>query len=155
MYNVTSIGEVKSEGYSFQLEISKQFRSGLKELDKFSHIIVFWWANNHDNEEDRNISQTKLPYEDNMTAGVFACRSPYRPNPMGITVCNIIDVDEEKGIIRIGYIDAFDHTPIIDLKPYIPVSDRVKNVEVPAWFSAWPDWWEDAGEFFSKFNMDE
>ncbi len=87
------------------------------------------------------------------------CRSEYRPNPIAATVCRIAEVDEESGVVWLEYNDAFDGMPIVDLKPYIPVTDRVRNVKVPDWFSQWQDWWqdwwEDAGEFFSTFFGDE
>lgn len=153
MFSINSIGKVKSENYNFQLEICEAFRPGLKELDKFSHVHVFWWASNHDNEADRNITQTELPYAKNTIGGVFACRSPYRPNPIAVTICKIINLDIENGILDIEYIDAFNNTPIIDLKPYIPVSDRVRDVNVAVWFSNFPDWYEEAGEFFKNYSF--
>ncbi|HYH01547.1 MAG TPA: tRNA (N6-threonylcarbamoyladenosine(37)-N6)-methyltransferase TrmO, partial [Bacillota bacterium] len=63
---------------------------------------------------------------------------------------DILAVDETAGVITIPYIDAFDQSPILDLKPYIPVSERVKQVRVPLWFADWPEWYEDSGAFFSE-----
>ncbi len=150
-FEINSIGYARGPEGGFRLEILEAYRPGLKQLEQFSHVMVFWWAHQHDNDESRQRVQTNLPYAEGIEAGVFACRAEYRPNPVGVTVCPILDIDEVKGIVTVAYIDAFDESPIIDLKPYIPVSDRVRDVKVPQWFSEWPDWYEEAGEFFAKF----
>jgi len=72
--------------------------------------------------------------------GVFACRSPVRPNPIALTTAQVLNVDHQKGQVEIVNIDAFDDTPLIDLKPYIPVCDRVEKVGVPPWSADWPQW---------------
>ncbi len=153
-YQLHPIGNIRNVEGSFQLEIFEPFKSGLKELSRFSHVMVFWWAHHHDNTQDRAIVTTPLPYAGGMTAGVFACRSPYRPNPIGFTIMNILYVDVEKGIVSLPWIDADDGTPLLDIKPYIPVSERVRDVQVAEWFSGWPQWMEDAGEFFANNQID-
>ena len=52
--------------------------------------------------------------------------------------------------MTLAYIDAFDGTPLLDIKPYIPVCDRVKNVKTATWFESWPEYYEEAEEFFSN-----
>jgi tRNA (Thr-GGU) A37 N-methylase len=58
-------------------------------------------------------------------------------------------VDEENGVIDLAYIDAFDGTPIVDIKPYLPMSDRVISAEYPEWLEGFPASMEEAAEFFS------
>jgi tRNA (Thr-GGU) A37 N-methylase len=60
-------------------------------------------------------------------------------------VCEIVDIDEESGIVKLTNIDAYDNTPVLDLKPYIPVVDRVQDVKVPDWYSGWPEWFPAEG----------
>jgi len=79
--------------------------------------------------------------------GVFATRSPARPNPIAMTVASILGIDQKEGIIQIPWIDAAPDTPIIDLKPYQPSGDRVKDIAMPNWCSHWPKWLEDSGSF--------
>jgi len=79
--------------------------------------------------------QCELPYAPGTIAGVFACRAEYRPNPIALTTSEISSIDESKGIIKITDIDAYDNSPILDLKGYIHVCDRVKDVRVPPWFA--------------------
>jgi len=127
------------------LQIDDRYRPALAHLSDFSHVIVLWWVTGHDTPESREITRCELPYAPGVEAGVFACRSEYRPNPIGVTVCPIVDVDETFGRVTVADIDAFDGTPILDLKPYIGVTDRVREITVPAWFDGWPEWLPDEG----------
>jgi tRNA-Thr(GGU) m(6)t(6)A37 methyltransferase TsaA len=127
------------------LEITESYRSALKQLDHFSHVMVFWWAHKHDNDKSRNTLQCEPPYAKGKITGVFATRAEYRPNPIAITTCKILSVNETKGNIEVADIDAYDGTPIVDLKAYFPVCDRVKTVYIPEWLSDWPDWMPEEG----------
>jgi tRNA-Thr(GGU) m(6)t(6)A37 methyltransferase TsaA len=142
-YQIHPIGYVRSAEDGSYLEVLEPFRPALKQLDRFSHVIVLWWADQHDDEKSRNIMQCMPPYAEDELTGVFACRAEYRPNPVAITVCQLLAVDEEGGIVRVPYIDAYDGTPIVDLKAYFPVCDRVREAKVPEWISDWPEWVED------------
>lgn len=145
IFKISPIGYIKRAKYGIQLSILESFRPALRQLDHFSHVIVFWWAERFDTERYRGTKQCKPPYAKKILTGVFACRSPVRPNPIMITTCKILDIDEEEGIVVVSDIDAYDGTPIIDLKPYIPVSDRVKEVRVPEWISDWLEWMAEEG----------
>ncbi len=70
---------------------------------------------------------------------MFATRSEYRPNPIAMTTCTIRSVDEEAGVVHVGDIDAYDGTPVLDLKAYFPVCDRVEGVRVAEWAADWPE----------------
>ncbi len=153
-YEIKPIGVIYASGQGAALELLPPYRPGLRQLDQFSHVLVFWWADQHDTPEDRNGVQCELPYARGTTAGVFACRSEYRPNPIAVTTCPILDVDEDRGLVTLPWIDAFDGTPLLDLKPYIPISERIRDVRVASWFADWPEWMEDAAEFFSKAKVD-
>jgi len=144
-FEIHAIGHVQRDGNSIQLEIMEPFRPALKQLDHFSHVVVFWWADHFDNEEYRTMLQCQPPYAEEKVTGVFATRSPYRPNPIAMTTCKLLDVDEENGIVRIADIDAFDGTQVIDLKAYFPVCDRVKTAHIPDWLEGWPAWMPDNG----------
>lgn len=145
VYHLYPIGAVRRSEEGIWLEVEEPFRPGLKQLEHFSHVMVFWWADRHDDQKSRGILQTEPPYAQGRVTGVFACRSEYRPNPIAMTTCKILDVAEERGIVRVAEIDAFDGTPIVDLKAYFPVCERVKEVHIPAWLSDWPDWMPDEG----------
>ncbi len=68
-FKVFPIGEVKRDDQEIRLQIADEFKDGLLKLDSFSHVIVIWWADKHDNEKDRNIVETDLPYVENTRAG--------------------------------------------------------------------------------------
>lgn len=153
-YEVRPIGHVRQSEGMFRLEILAPYRAALKGLGEFSHVMVFWWADQHDNAADRAVLQADLPYAPGTTAGVFACRSERRPNPLAITTMLMLDVDETNGVVILPWIDANDGTPILDLKPYIPISDRIRDVQQASWLAGWPQWMEDAGAFFAEHEVD-
>ena len=144
-FTLNPIGYVRRSGNNTYLEILEPFRPALKQLEQFSHVIVLWWADKHDNERSRTKLQTEPPYAKGHLTGVFACRAEYRPNPIALTTCILISVDEASGRIEIGNIDAFDGTPIVDLKAYFPVCERVKQAHLPAWLADWPEWFPTDG----------
>jgi len=139
------IGVVRRDGDEVWLAVDEPYRPAMLEMDLFGHIIVLWWARGHDNPESRGILQTELPYAPGVTAGVFSCRCEYRPNPIATTVCKLLDLDIDAGVVRIAAIDAFDESPLLDIKPYIGVVDRVEHIVVPDWYDGWPVWMPDEG----------
>ncbi|MBA4384094.1 MAG: tRNA (N6-threonylcarbamoyladenosine(37)-N6)-methyltransferase TrmO [Anaerolinea sp.] len=149
---INPIGVVKAsdEQGSYCIEVFPKYREALLQLEQFSHVMIIWWADRHDNDKDRGLLSTELPYAPGVKAGVFACRSEYRPNPIGITSMPILAIDHKQGIITLPWIDAFDGTPVIDLKPYMPTSDRIRDVKVAGWLSQWPLWMEEAGAYFAS-----
>ena len=142
-----------SKEVEYFLDIKEQYHSALKSLDKFSHVIVVWWAHQNDTEEIRNQKAWSIipPYGENPEeTGIFATRAEYRPNPVAMTTTTIIEVDEEKGIVKVGCLDAFDGTPIIDLKSYFPISDRVRDCYNAPWLKDWPEWMEDGPAWWEE-----
>lgn len=144
-YQIYPIGYVRRSEDDVHLEILAPFRPGLKQLDHFSHVMAFWWADQHDDDESRGMMQTRPPYAEDKVTGVFACRAEYRPNPIAVTTCKILAVDEESGVVQVANIDAYDGTPLLDLKAYFPVCDRVQEAHIPEWLSYWPEWMPEEG----------
>ena len=68
-----------------------------------------------------------------LVTGIFATRAEYRPSPVAITTCRITGIDKDRGLVDIAGLDARDGTPVIDLKAYFPVCDRVKEAKTPGW----------------------
>jgi tRNA-Thr(GGU) m(6)t(6)A37 methyltransferase TsaA len=142
------IGHVNAAEDGFNLELNKKFIPALNGLQGFGYLNIFWWANLFDNEADRSVLTCEKPY---ITApdmlGIFATRSPVRPNPICLSVVCVSHIDYDNGIISIPYIDAEDGTPLVDIKPYHPAVDRVKEPFVPEWCRHWPLWLEDSASF--------
>ena len=154
---VRPIGRVAADDAAgkYVLEIDPEFREGLLSLEAFGRIQVLWWAHGVDEPGLRSTLSCELPYARGTRAGVFACRAEYRPNPIALTSCGVVLVNRKEGRIVLDYIDAADGTPLLDVKPYIPVCDRARDSAVPPWFRDWPEWIEDAGAFFSREDAPE
>jgi tRNA-Thr(GGU) m(6)t(6)A37 methyltransferase TsaA len=144
-FQIHPIGAVRRNGESVYLEIAESYRPALKQLEHFSHVMVFWWADRFDNEEYRNMLQSRPPYAEEHLTGVFATRSPYRPNPIAMTTCKLLGSDKETGMVQVEKIDAHEGTPVIDLKAYFPVCDRVQTAYIPEWLAGWPEWMPEDG----------
>ena len=130
----------------FRLQIFEEYRPALQGLGSCTHTIVLWWADQADTSGDLVID---LPYAPGVRSGVFANRSEARPNPIAITTAYIIDVDEAAGTVDLAWIDAFDGTLVLDIKPYLPMSDRVMDAGYPEWLQGLPESMEDAALFFA------
>lgn len=142
------IGRVHRNDERIQIEIDAPYCLALKQLGQFSHVMVFWWADWFDSDEYRknpDMLRCQPPYASEHVTGVFATRSPYRPNPIAMTTCKLLGVDEEAGRLWVGDVDAVDGTRIVDLKAYFPVCDRVQEATLPTWLADWPEWMPENG----------
>jgi len=106
-----------------QIQIFEQFTEGLKDLDGFSHIVVIF----HMHLVEKS-SLKACPSWDGKEHGVFATRSPYRPNPIGVSVVRLESI--ARNILRITGVDMADGTPILDIKPHIPDSNPTNNIRI-------------------------
>jgi len=94
------------------LEILPQFEAGLTDIEGFSHLFVLWVFDRSDGFE-----LLGTPPIDDRPHGVFATRSPRRPNPIGLTVVQLLR--REGASLHVRGLDMLDGTPILDLKPYL------------------------------------
>ena len=147
-YKLLPIGQVKAGAGGYALKIEPQYCDALLGLDEFTHILVLWWSHYLDSPEHRSVLIAEQPYKNAPEKlGIFATRSPLRPNPICVSVTSVLDVDIKTGLITIPWIDAEDGTPILDIKPYHPSSDRVAEVSMPMWCSHWPQSLEESADF--------
>jgi len=105
------------------IEVSELYAEGLKDIDGFSHLILFYWLHCSSNYS----LLVKTPW-DSKPHGVFATRSPNRPNALGFSVVELIEREGNK--LRVKGLDALEGTPLIDIKPYLPEIDAKANVRV-------------------------
>ena len=132
------VGIVKKGGeQEAEVHVFPESCSGLKGIEDFSHIIILYWFHLRDKEEERRTLQV-IPrrHLGAPQVGVFACRSPSRPNPIGMCVVELIKI--ENCILLVKGLDAVEDSLIIDVKPYIPRADSVPNAQVPKWTSHGP-----------------
>ncbi|MCO1603136.1 SAM-dependent methyltransferase [Desulfosporosinus nitroreducens] len=155
-FEITPIGKINLNDDGMFIELEPRYIPALQGLDGFSHINVIWWFSDFDNEETRNILETHQPYKNAPPVmGIFATRSPIRPNPLGLTTAQVIGIDYAKGILQIAYIDANNGTPVLDIKPYTPSLDRAETPSVPQWCSHWPKSLDESEDFNweNEFNF--
>lgn len=131
-YRIVPVGIIHIKGRDTYIEIFEGYRDALLGLEPFSHIIVLAWFHQSDTREKRDTLRVHpRGNRKNPLTGVFATRSPVRPNPVALYTCKILSIREN--IIQIDRIDAFDGTPVIDIKPYIPEVDKVQKAAVAEW----------------------
>ena len=105
-----------------ELIINEEYASGMDDLDGFSHIYILF----HIHKSEGYDLKVK-PFLDNEHRGIFATRSPKRPNAIGLSIVEIDRVEANRILVR--GIDLLDGTPILDIKPYIQSFDNIKNTK--------------------------
>lgn len=106
------------------IEIYPQYRSGLQDLHLFEYIIILY----HFSEVEKwgpTVNPPASTHEHNF--GVFSTRSPKRPNPIGLSIVKLESIKD--GVLTISGVDAFEGTPVLDIKPYLPSVDCVKSIQ--------------------------
>ena len=103
------------------LELKKEYVKGLKDLDKFSHCILIYYFHKSD-----KVKIEGKPFLENKKHGIFAIRSPHRPNHIGLSVVKIKRIKGEK--LYFTQVDMIDGTPLLDIKPYVKYFDSREDV---------------------------
>jgi tRNA-Thr(GGU) m(6)t(6)A37 methyltransferase TsaA len=132
-YPISPVGVIRNTDDGAWIEIYDDFTDALLGIDGFSHLMVFFWFHHNDTPEGRSVLRVH-PRKDpeNPLTGVFATHSPLRPNLIGLTFCRL--TDRSGNLLHLEKIDAIDGTPLIDIKPHIPLDDlRSAAVRVPDW----------------------
>lgn len=108
--------------HPMELEIYEQYVGGLKDIDRATHLIVLHWLHH----AKRDLLLVKTPHRQKVR-GVFACRSPVRPNPIAFNVVKLIEIRENR--LTVQGLDALDGSPLLDLKPYYSDLDSIPGVK--------------------------
>jgi tRNA-Thr(GGU) m(6)t(6)A37 methyltransferase TsaA len=119
----TPIQTAGAAGIGARVELFAEYSEGLKDLDGFSHIILIC----HFHLSKKGSLRVK-PFMDSKVRGVFATRSPSRPNPIGLSVVRLVKI--EGNVLYIQDADIVDGTPLLDIKPYIPNLEERESVRV-------------------------
>jgi tRNA-Thr(GGU) m(6)t(6)A37 methyltransferase TsaA len=138
---LTPIGFVKNEydkGPILEYEnkisviiLNPTYTEGLLHLEENSHILVVFWMNRIHKEDHKIMRMHPKGREELPLVGVFATRSPRRPNPIGIRAVRLLEVKENT--LKVEGLDALNGTPILDIKPYSSKHDRVEILKQPWW----------------------
>ncbi len=106
------------------IEIFKQYRDGLKDLDGFSHIFCLYLFD----MVKLPVPLQSKPFLKDEKMGVFAIRTPFRPNPIGMSVLELTEIKDNT--IFVNNLDILDRTPVIDIKPYVPQFDNRETSKI-------------------------
>lgn len=120
-----NIRAARETGRPATVIIDEPYRAGLRGLEGVSHVIVLTWLD----RSPRNLIVQK-PRHAPEAKGVFALRSPVRPNPVGLHVARLVSLDPDAGELTLEAIDVLDGTPVIDLKPYFATVDSIPDATV-------------------------
>jgi tRNA-Thr(GGU) m(6)t(6)A37 methyltransferase TsaA len=115
----------REAGHPAGLLIAEPYRPGLAGLEGVSHVAILTWLHH----APRNLIVQK-PRHAAEPKGVFALRSPVRPNPVGLHVVRLTALDIGAGRLELEAIDVLDGTPVIDIKPYFASTDAVPEAVV-------------------------
>jgi len=102
------------------IQIYPKHSPGLKDLEGFSHIYCVYFFD----MVKLPVPLQSKPFLDDKKKGIFATRTPFRPNPIGISILEIIHI--KKNLIKVKNVDILDKTPILDIKPYVSRFDYIK-----------------------------
>ena len=124
-YKTTADAPFQGNDKISKIEISKEYEGGLKDIEGFTHLHVFYWLH-----KSKGFSLLVTTPWDTISHGLFTTRSPHRPNPIGHAVVEL--VEQKDNILSVRGLDAIDGTPVMDIKPYIKKLD-VKTDAIPGW----------------------
>jgi tRNA-Thr(GGU) m(6)t(6)A37 methyltransferase TsaA len=116
-----------------EIIINKDLIEALHKIDEFSHIIVIYWMHKLPPSQRSVIKVHPRHNKDLPLVGVFASRSPARPNPLGITTVKLLE--RRDNILKVSGLDAIDGTPVLDIKPYLPDYDYTSEIKTPGWIA--------------------
>jgi tRNA-Thr(GGU) m(6)t(6)A37 methyltransferase TsaA len=121
---VQPTADSKSEGW---IEIFDEYSEGLEDLDGFSHLYLLFHLH-----KCSGYKLKVIPFLDTVERGIFSTRSPRRPNSIGLSVVKLVSVSGN--ILKIQGMDILDGTPLIDIKPFVPLFEDKEDVKI-GWFA--------------------
>ncbi|OGE29619.1 tRNA (N6-threonylcarbamoyladenosine(37)-N6)-methyltransferase TrmO [Candidatus Daviesbacteria bacterium RIFCSPHIGHO2_01_FULL_40_11] len=113
-----------------EIVIDKKYAKGLDGIEDYSHVIIVYWM---DKEKECHLKHHPQGREEIPYVGIFACRCPQRPNRIAISTVELIG--RKGNVVKVKGLDIVSGTPILDIKPYTPQYDEVKEAKVPVWVS--------------------
>jgi tRNA-Thr(GGU) m(6)t(6)A37 methyltransferase TsaA len=123
--------EVRDKTVISQIVFREELTEALEGVEEFSHLFVLFWLHEMSDEDRRIIKVHPRGRSDMPLLGIFATRTPHRPNPIGLTRVKLLNV--EGNVVTVQGLDAFDGTPVLDIKPF-DSWDATNGVRVPDWW---------------------
>jgi tRNA-Thr(GGU) m(6)t(6)A37 methyltransferase TsaA len=129
----TAVGdEVKDKTRISHIIIHSELAEALEGVDGFSHLFVLFWLHKIPDEQRKTLKVHPRGRKDLPLLGIFATRSMLRPNPVGLTLVELVKA--EGNVLTVRGLDAFDGTSVLDIKPF-DSWDMTKDVRVPSWWT--------------------
>lgn len=113
-----NLREARERGGSFHAVLDPEFRQGLAGLTPGQPVILLYWM-----DAARRDLIVQTPAHRPQPTGTFALRSPARPNPISLAVVRLVSIDAAAGMLEVDALDAFDGTPLLDIKPWLETVD--------------------------------
>jgi len=123
--------EVRDKGNVAEIVFREDLEEALDGIEDFSHMFVIFWMHEISKEDRRTMKVHPRGRRDMPLLGAFATRTPHRPNPIGLTVVELLEVEGDVATVR--GLDAFDGTPVLDIKPF-DRWDVPEDASVPEWW---------------------
>jgi tRNA-Thr(GGU) m(6)t(6)A37 methyltransferase TsaA len=123
--------DVRWESILSTITLSPQWTEGLDGIDAFSHVIVIFYLDRAKDDEPLRLRTHPMGWPELPEVGIFATRSPFRPNGIGATTVKLLH--REGNTLTVEGLDAYDGTPVLDIKPYLTRGDSVADARVADW----------------------
>ena len=117
-----------------EIVIDDSLKEGLDGLEDYSHVIVIFWLHRSLEPDRMALKVHPRRKTDREPVGLFASRSPYRPNPLGLKVARLLW--RRDNVLSVQGLDAIDGTPVLDIKPFIPGYDSPAGATAPQWMNS-------------------
>ena len=123
--------EIRDKNVVSKIVFREDLTEALEGVEEFSHLFVLFWLHEMSDEGRRIMKVRPRGRSDMPLLGIFATRAPHRPNPIGLTRVKLLKV--EGNVITVQGLDAFDGTPVLDIKPF-DSWDTIEDFKVPEWW---------------------
>jgi len=123
--------EVRDKNVVSKIVFREEYTEALEGVEEFSHLFVLFWLHEMSDEDRRVMKVRPRGRSDMPLLGIFATRTPHRPNPIGLTRVKLLNVDGN--VVTVQGLDAFDGTPVLDIKPF-DSWDTTEDFKVPKWW---------------------
>ncbi len=130
-----SVTELKREGWESvvsEIILNPRFEEALAGVEDYSHLLILFWLGRVQKEARRMKKIHPKSRQDLPLVGIFATRTQYRPNPIGLTLVKVLG--RRKNVLRVRGLDALNGTAVIDIKPINPRHEFPKDIRVPKWY---------------------
>ncbi len=130
-----SIRVLKREGWESvisEIVLKPEYGEALDGVEDYSHLFIFFWINRIPQSRRGMTKVHPKSREDLPLVGIFATRTQYRPNPIGLTLVELLG--RRKNVLRVRGLDAIRGTPVLDIKPISPAVEFPRKTRVPEWY---------------------